>query len=230
MRPDSVNSAGIDIAAVYAVADRFSAAAELIDDAIGNHLTRLAFGGACAGRGHASRGDALRCRLDRLAGELSVAPAAVVRHGATTLQRPPTTLLVEGRVALTIPADWSTQRVVSGPGSARVQVTSPADPEVALHVTQSPVPGETLPGTAQRLKRAIDASPAGVFVDFNPSDIRAGRPAVTYREVRAGHQVRWTILLDGAVRISVGCQSGPGHEDLLREVCAQAVRSVHAVG
>lgn len=39
MRPDSVNSAGIDIAAVYAVADRFSAAAELIDDAIGNHLT-----------------------------------------------------------------------------------------------------------------------------------------------------------------------------------------------
>ncbi|WP_078846215.1 type VII secretion-associated protein, partial [Mycobacterium tuberculosis] len=159
-----------------------------------------------------------------------LAPAAVVRHGATTLQRPPTTLLVEGRVALTIPADWSTQRVVSGPGSARVQVTSPADPEVALHVTQSPVPGETLPGTAQRLKRAIDASPAGVFVDFNPSDIRAGRPAVTYREVRAGHQVRWTILLDGAVRISVGCQSGPGHEDLLREVCAQAVRSVHAVG
>lgn len=103
-----------------------------------------------------------------------LAPAAVVRHGATTLQRPPTTLLVEGRVALTIPADWSTQRVVSGPGSARVQVTSPADPEVALHVTQSPVPGETLPGTAQRLKRAIDASPAGVFVDFNPSDIRAG--------------------------------------------------------
>lgn len=79
MRPDSVNSAGIDIAAVYAVADRFSAAAELIDDAIGNHLTRLAFGGACAGRGHASRGDALRCRLDRLAGELSVWSRAAVQ-------------------------------------------------------------------------------------------------------------------------------------------------------
>lgn len=138
-----------------------------------------------------------------------LAPAAVVRHGATTLQRPPTTLLVEGRVALTIPADWSTQRVVSGPGSARVQVTSPADPEVALHVTQSPVPGETLPGTAQRLKRAIDASPAGVFVDFNPSDIRAGRPAVTYREVRAGHQVRWTILLDERSGSASAARAGP---------------------
>lgn len=138
-----------------------------------------------------------------------LAPAAVVRHGATTLQRPPTTLLVEGRVALTIPADWSTQRVVSGPGSARVQVTSPADPEVALHVTQSPVPGETLPGTAQRLKRAIDASPAGVFVDFNPSDIRAGRPAVTYREVRAGHQVRWTICSTERSGSASAARAGP---------------------
>ena len=133
-------------------------------------------------------------------------------------------------MALTVPADWPTQRVVAGPGSARVQVTSPADPEVALHVTQSPVAGETLTGTAERLKRAIDAEPAGVFVDFNPSGISAGRPAVTYRELRAGHHVRWTVLLDGAVRISVGCQSRPGGEDAVRDVCEQAVRSAHAVG
>ena len=61
-----------------------------------------------------------------------------------TAQTMPTTFLVEGRVALTVPANWPTQRVVAGPGSARVQVTSPSDPEVALHVTQSPVAGETL--------------------------------------------------------------------------------------
>ena len=142
----------------------------------------------------------------------------------------PTTFLVEGRVALTVPANWPTQRVVAGPGSARVQVTSPSDPEVALHVTQSPVAGETLGGTAERLKQAIDAEPAGVFVDFNPSGISAGRPAVTYREVRAGHHVRWTVLLDGAVRISVGCQSRPGDEDAVRDACEQAVRSAHAIG
>jgi type VII secretion-associated protein (TIGR03931 family) len=122
------------------------------------------------------------------------------------------------------------QRVVDGPGSARVQVTSPSDPELALHVTQSSVPDETLTGTAERLKRAIDAEPAGVFVDFNPSGTSAGRPAVTYREVRAGHQVRWTVLLDGAVRISIGCQSRPGGEDAVREVCEQAVRSAHPFG
>lgn len=144
-------------------------------------------------------------------------------------QPAPTTVLVEGQVALTVPATWLTQRVIAGPGSARVQVTSPADPEVALHITQSPTPGETLTGAADRLRRAIDAEPAGVFVDFDPSGLSAGRPAVTYREVRPGHDVRWTVLLDGSVRISVGCQSRPRSPDAVRDACEQAVRSAHAV-
>lgn len=146
------------------------------------------------------------------------------------VQAAPTTFLVEGRVALSVPSTWPTRRVVTGPGSARVQVTSPSDPEVALHITQSPVAGETLSGTAERLKRAIDAEPAGLFVDFNPAGTGAGRPAVTYREVRPAHHVRWTVLLDGPVRISVGCQSRPGGEDAVRTACEQAVRSAHAIG
>ena len=167
------------------------------------------------------------------------AVAAVGRNGAPATEAVHTTFLVEGRVALTVPANWPTQRVIGGPGSARVQVTSPSDPEVALHVTQSAVPDttqekhearEALQGTAERLRRAIDTEPAGVFVDFNPSAVSVGRSAVTYREVRAGHQVRWTVMLDGAVQISIGCQSRPGSEDAVREVCEQAVRSAHAFG
>ena len=60
--------------------------------------------------------------------------------------------LVEGRVALTVPASWLTQRVIAGPGSARVQVTSPSDPEVALHVTQSP----TSRRDADRCRRSVE--------------------------------------------------------------------------
>lgn len=152
------------------------------------------------------------------------------RHGVAPPTTAPTTFLVEGRVALTVPANWTAQRVLAGPGSARVQVTSPADPEAALHVTQSPVPpGETMGVAADRLQRAIGSEPDGVFVDFNPSGISAGRPAVTYREVRASHQVRWTVLVDGPVRISIGCQSRPGGEDTVRDVCEQAVRSAHTI-
>lgn len=166
---------------------------------------------------------------------LSPAITAVVADGRrggslpATGRTAPTTFLVEGRVALTVPANWSAQRVVTGPGSARVQVTSPSDPEVALHVTQSPVARETLSGTAERLKRAIDAEPAGVFVDFNAAGVSVGRPAVTYREVRVSHQVRWTVWLDGPVRISVGCQSRPGDDQAVRDACEQAVRSAHAI-
>jgi type VII secretion-associated protein (TIGR03931 family) len=149
---------------------------------------------------------------------------------AVPVNATPTTFLVEGRVALTVPANWPTQRLVTGPGSARVQVTSPSDPEVALHITQSPIPVESLGATADRLKHAIDAEPAGVFVDFNPAGITAGRPAVTYREVRASHHVLWTVLVDGSVRISVGCQSRPGAEDAVRDVCEEAVRSARAIG
>lgn len=167
---------------------------------------------------------------------LAAAAPAVVTEGrrdavipAAPVQTAPTTFLVEGRVAVTVPAGWPIQRVIAGPGSARVQVTSPADPDVAVHVTQSPVVGETLSGTAERLKRAIDAEAVGVFVDFNPLGTIVGRPAVTYREVRAGHDVRWTVFLDGPVRISIGCQSRPGGEDAVRSVCEQAVRSAHAI-
>jgi type VII secretion-associated protein (TIGR03931 family) len=179
-----------------------------------------------------------RTRSGLVAAGIVVAAAAPT---AVTMGRPgvvapkpvetaPTTFLVEGRVALSVPATWSVQRVVSGPGSARVQVASQTNPDVALHITQSPVAGETLSGTAERLKHAIDAEAPGVFVDFNPSGTSAGRPAVTYREVRPGHHVRWTVLLDGPVRISIGCQSRAGDEDAVRDACDQAVRSAHAIG
>jgi type VII secretion-associated protein (TIGR03931 family) len=151
------------------------------------------------------------------------------RHPLPVNEAMPTTFLVEGHVALKVPEQWPLQRVVAGPGSARVQVTSPSDPEVALHVTQSPVAIASLSATAESLKNAIDAEPSGVFVDFNPVGMSAGRPAVTYREVRPGHDIRWIVLVDKTVRISIGCQSRHGQDDVVQQVCEMAVRSARAV-
>jgi type VII secretion-associated protein (TIGR03931 family) len=141
----------------------------------------------------------------------------------------PTTFAVEGRVALEVPAAWPVRRVVGGPGSARLQITSPTDPELALHVTQSRVALSSLAATAEFIKDAIDAAPAGVFVDFNPSDRGTGRPAVTYREIRAGHHIRWTVWVDKAVRISIGCQSRSGGGDAVSQECDLAVRSARVL-
>ena len=56
---------------MHRIADQFGAAAELIDRACSDHLARLAFSGASAGRAHTARGDALRVELERLAAGLS---------------------------------------------------------------------------------------------------------------------------------------------------------------
>jgi type VII secretion-associated protein (TIGR03931 family) len=211
-----------------------------IDDA---RLFRLAPSATCKVRTEAARprveAGRVRSRVGMFGGLAAAAVALVAtvpvfaaggHRSVAPVNASSTTFLVEGRVALTVPANWPTQRVVAGPGSARVQVTSPSDSEVALHVTQSPIPDETLGATADRLRHAIDAEPAGVFVDFNPSGVTAGRTAVTYREVRASHHVRWTVLVDGSVRISIGCQSRPGGEDAVRAACDEAVRSAHTIG
>lgn len=208
----------------------------------GARLCRLALSATCdvGDRVRPSGVDPGRVRFrSRMSGGLAAAtvvlaatvPAIAVggHRGVAPVPAASTTFLVEGRVALTVPANWTTQRVIAGPGSARVQVTSQSDREMALHITQSPILDETLRITADRLKLAIDSEPAGVFVDFNPSGVTAGRPAVTYREVRASHHVRWTVLVDGSVRISIGCQSRPGGEDAVRDVCEEAVRSAHAI-
>ncbi|MDP7703783.1 MULTISPECIES: type VII secretion target [unclassified Mycobacterium] len=78
----------LDSADVRGVADRIDDAAELIGEAVSNHLARLAFDGACAGRAYAVYGDRLRGELDGLAAELSqwssaaAELAAALRAGA----------------------------------------------------------------------------------------------------------------------------------------------------
>lgn len=139
---------------------------------------------------------------------------------------PSMTVLVEGRVGMQIPADWTVRRVTDGPGSARVQVVSPTDPQVMIHLTQSGVGDGTV---ADSVGRALKEQPAGVFVDFDPSAVVAGRSVVGYREVRTGREIRWAVFVDGAVRIAVGCQSTPGREEVVRPACAAAAGSAHAV-
>jgi type VII secretion-associated protein (TIGR03931 family) len=157
-------------------------------------------------------------------GAATTRPAGVSAAGFETVS------LVEGRATVRIPIGWAVTRVTAGPGSRRVEIDSPADGSAALHVTQSYRPEETLGGAAQALRRALAKEAAGTFVDFNPADEHAGRAAVTYREVRAGRDIRWSVVIDGSTRISIGCQSAPGREDAINRVCDEAIRSAREVG
>lgn len=142
----------------------------------------------------------------------------------------PMALLVEGRVGVMVPAQWVVRRVTSGPGSARVQVVSPDDADIAVHVTQSRLaPTQSHDQVAESLRSALTEQPDGVFVEFNASDRRADQQVVSYREIRADHHIVWAVLIDKSLRIAIGCQSAPGHDEAVRRVCDEAIRSAHAV-
>lgn len=143
---------------------------------------------------------------------------------------PESAVLVEGRVEVRVPSHWIIERIIGGPGSRRVQVSSPAQADVALHITQSYAPESTLAQAAEILRRAIAGESARVFVDFRATDAVAGRPAVTYREVRPGRVIRWTVLPAGATRISIGCQSPPTAQGAVQAACDEAVRSARELG
>lgn len=155
-------------------------------------------------------------------------PAIAGRHDEGADE--PAAYVLEGRVAVETPADWVITRITSGPGSARLQAVSPDDGDAALLVTQSPVTsGETLQRSAETLRRAVDEEAPGVFVDFNPTGHRGGRDVVSYREVRQGRDIRWSVFLDGVVRISIGCQSAPGREASIRDACDRAIATARSL-
>lgn len=148
-------------------------------------------------------------------------------HSVATAPVVITSTLVEGRVAVAVPDHWTVERLTQGPGSRRVQVSSPTNPDDALHITQSYAPGTTLADAGAVLGRV--AAGQSAFAEFLPHDEVAGRPAVTYREDRPPRVVRWVVLLDGSTRISIGCQSRAGAEDGIRTACDQAIRSAREV-
>ena len=138
--------------------------------------------------------------------------------------------LVEGRIVVEVPSRWNVERVRSGSGSRRVQVDSPTDADIALHITASYAPGSTLAQAAEVLGEAVAAQTPGVFVGFRPAVEVAGRPAVTYREVRAGRVVDWSVVLSGSTRIGIGCQSAPDRTEVVRGACEQAIRTARELG
>lgn len=154
---------------------------------------------------------------------------AAVGSGAEEPVAAESVWVVEGRVTIEVPAQWKVERVTGGPGSARLQVLSPSDPHVAIQLTQSTVPTwQSLTSAAEVLRNSLAAQPQGVFVGFTTGVRRADRVAITYREVRPEHVVDWTVLLEGGVRIAIGCQGAPDR-DLPGWICDRAIGSARVL-
>lgn len=136
-----------------------------------------------------------------------------------------------GRTTLTVPGQWrrSEQATPSGasadPGTTRTVFVDPDDGRRLILVQTRVRDDSTQASVAASLRNRLGQRGDDVVTEFSPSTRFAGRDVISYREAPAsGSAIRWYVLVDHALQVSIGCQPGTGAEPVDVE-CEQAVRT-----
>ena len=135
-----------------------------------------------------------------------------------------------GPVAVEIPADWrrtelSGDRADDGRG-LRAVFADGTDGRRLIVVVTALRDGADRESVAQSLANRIAQRGDDVVVEFAPASSYGGREVISYREApESGPAIRWYVLVDDGLQVSVGCQDGNGAQRI-DPVCARAVGSV----
>ncbi|MGW0037104.1 type VII secretion-associated protein [Gordonia sp. NPDC003376] len=137
-----------------------------------------------------------------------------------------------GRTTLTVPGGWHRSDPpapsgATGSGTQTRTVFTAGDDGTRILLVQSPVrAGSTAATVATSLHNRIRQRGDDVVTEFSPSTRYAGRDVISYREAPvSGAPIRWYVLVDDDLQVSVGCQGGTGAETV-DGPCAEAVASV----
>ena len=137
-----------------------------------------------------------------------------------------------GRATLTVPGDWrqSEQQTPSGsaddPSTTRAVFVDPDDGRRIIAVLTEVRAGSTRESVAGSLRNRIEQRGDDVVTEFSAATRFGGRDVIGYRESPAsGGAIRWYVVVDDGLQISIGCQAGTAAESPDDE-CAAAVRSV----
>ena len=153
---------------------------------------------------------------------------AVMRDGASAAPAAEADHTVQlGRVNLTVPGGWRSSS--EPPAEGVVSRTTFAAPENdrRLIILQNTVRDtSTLASVAVSLHNRIDQRGDAVVQEFSASTQFAGREVISYREVPvSGGTIRWYLMVERGLQVSVGCQSGSAGESVDAQ-CRGAVGSV----
>ncbi|GAB89836.1 type VII secretion-associated protein [Gordonia rhizosphera] len=139
--------------------------------------------------------------------------------------------VVVGRVEVSVLGDWRRSdldpRAEQGSDTASRTVFADPDDGRRILVVQSEVRSDsTLESVATSLGNRIAQRGDEVVSEFSPSTRFAGREVIGYREAPAsGSAIRWYVLVEDGLQVSIGCQAGATGESVDAE-CARAVSSV----
>ncbi|MGV9710584.1 type VII secretion-associated protein [Gordonia sp. NPDC003424] len=131
-----------------------------------------------------------------------------------------------GRTSLAVPADWRRSELGAGTPDASRIVFAGRDDGRRILVVQSEVRSDsTLASVATSLTNRIRQRGDDVVTEFSSSTRFMGRDVISYREAPAsGSGIRWYVLVDDALQVSIGCQAGTAGQSVDRE-CQTAVSS-----
>jgi len=129
-----------------------------------------------------------------------------------------------GPVSVQLPDRWSAE---AKPGRLDLTLAGVGGHRIVL-VPADVAAGSDRAEVARALERRIaDRGPDGPFSEFDPDAEFAGRRGISYVETPDDRsRVRWHVLVEDGVQVSVGCQFRDGEWDALAPDCEQAVRSV----
>ncbi|GAA3726639.1 type VII secretion-associated protein [Gordonia hankookensis] len=137
-----------------------------------------------------------------------------------------------GRTDIDIPADWRRTELGRGPdaggtdGPSRSVFADRADGRRMLVVQSEVRTDSTLASVATSLGNRIRQRGDDVVTEFSAVTRFMGREVISYREAPAsGSAIRWYVLVEHGLQVSVGCQAGTTGESVEAE-CAHAVSSV----
>ncbi|MEU4706066.1 type VII secretion-associated protein [Nocardia salmonicida] len=160
---------------------------------------------------------------------VATASAPVVTSAAPQLTsakpkpKPATTTV--GRVVVEIPAGWHRATATD----SRADLVPDDAARHRITITQKPVtPGAGYDEVAADLTTQIAKKPAGTVTAVRRDVVFAGRPGLSYEERPAdGSTVRWQVLVERGVQVSIGCQYAENGWAGVVSACEQVVGAVH---
>ena len=143
---------------------------------------------------------------------------------------------VVGRTTLSVPAAWHRTAPPMpgdpsdrGTGQARSVFTDPGSGGRILLVQSDVRSASTLDSVANSLRNRISQRGDDVVSEFSASTRFGDREVIAYREAPAsGSAIRWYVLVDDDLQVSIGCQAGSAGESVDAH-CARAVSTARIV-
>ncbi|WP_280311317.1 type VII secretion-associated protein [Nocardia abscessus] len=135
-----------------------------------------------------------------------------------------------GRIRFQVPPGW---RVAPSPegGRARVDLVPEAGARQRITMMQTPLAaGSGYAQVAAKLEAQIAQRPPGVLTDLKRDVVFGGRSGLAYSERPGdGSTVRWHVLLESGIQVSIGCQYAGDGWGQLETPCSNFGDSVRVV-